>query len=145
MKNKNVVSFALENEQIPNLFMVNFIIYLFENNSSYLCPLIMSRIHLSKFVNFLQIIKKCSFVPFWKLDDVLPMLPGSDPCAMFLIETVQLPVRTWFIFTSARSQCLSRFNPASLCQGFAASRQVVGMLKRQAAQKFHNLTSKRWH
>ena len=29
------------------------------------------------------------------------MLPGSDPWAMFLIETVQ-PVRTWFIFTSAR-------------------------------------------
>ena len=31
----------------------------------------------------------------------LPMLPGSDPCAMFLIETVHAPVRTWFIFTSA--------------------------------------------
>lgn len=41
------------------------------------------------------------FFPLNNERALLPMLPGSDPWAMFLIETVQAPVRTWFIFTSA--------------------------------------------
>ena len=135
---------------------LTFIIYSSEHNKNYLYPLKMSNkfpnnflIH-SKLRNFpwLGFLKDLlyqigCFVPSNNKRALLPMLPGSDPWAMFLIETVQPPVRTWFIFTSASTNLSKSTFATSLCQCFGV-RPGCEDVKRQAGKKmFHNPTRAR--
>ena len=157
------------NNQKPSVYLLllrtntfsglTFIIYSSEHNKNYLYPLKMSNkfpnnflIH-SKLRNFpwLGFLKDLlyqigCFVPL--NNKILPMLPGSDPWAMFLIETVQPPVRTWFIFTSANRNLSKSTFATSLCQGFgvrSGCEDVKTGRQENVSQPNRSSTSKCWH